>query len=172
MRTHGSPQELERRRCLAVQRLLEGCSVPEVADFLGVDARSVRRWWAAFADRGAGGLAARPAGGRPPKLSPTQEKIVQRWLADDPSEHGFAAGLWTAPRLAALIEQEWGIRFHREYLPTWLRARGLTPQRPRRQARERDPQAIDRWLARDWPRIKKRRGGGRRTCCGWTRAVC
>ena len=163
MRTPGSPAALEHRRCLAVQRLREGFSVAEVAEFLGVDPRSVRRWEAAFRERGGAGLAARPASGRPPKLTATQEKIVRRWLADNPLDHGFATELWTAPRLACLIEQEWGVCFRPEYLTTWLRVRGFTPQKPRRQARERDPEAIRRWLAQDWPRIKKKRGGGTRT---------
>jgi transposase len=152
--------------------LRDGFSVADVAEFLGVDPRSVRRWWAAFGRQGAAGLAARPSRGRPPKLTVTQEKIVRRWLAESPIEHGFATELWTAARLARLIEQEWGVGFRPEYLTVWLRQRGFTPQKPRRQARERDPGAIARWLAQDWPRIKKRRGGGARTSSGWTRVGC
>jgi len=165
MRTPGSPIVLEYRRRLAVQRVDEGYSVQEVADFLGVDPSSVRRWVAAFGQQGAPGLASRPVPGRPPKLNPTQEEIVCRWLADNPTEHGCATELWTADDLARLIEQEWGIRLAPDYLTTWLRGRGFTPQKPRRKARERDDAAVARWLEKDWPRIKKRRGGGVRTCC-------
>jgi transposase len=32
---------------------------------------------------------------------------------------------------------------------------GWSLQRPQRQARERDAQAIARWVAHEWPRIKK-----------------
>ena len=156
MRTIGSPAELERRRFLAVQRLAEGYSAEEVAAFLGVDPRSVRRWEAAFRQHGSAGLEARPVPGRPRKLSGTQEKIVLRWLSDSPLEYGFATELWSAPRLALLIEQEWGVRLHPDHLATWLRQRGYTPQKPRRVARERDAEAIARWRAQDWPRIKKR----------------
>jgi transposase len=165
MRNLGPPIVLEYRRHLAVQRIDEGYSVQEVADFLGVDPSSVRRWVAAFRRDGLGALAARPVPGRPPKLTSTQEKVVCRWLADDPTEHGFPTELWTAPRLARLIEQEFGARLNPNYLSTWLRRRGFSPQKPRRAARERDDEAIARWLEKDWPRIKKRRGGGARTCC-------
>jgi transposase len=165
MRTPGSPIVLEYRRQLAVQRIEEGYSIEEVADFLDVAPSSVRRWVATFRRQGADGLSARPVPGRPPKLTSTQEKIVCRWLADNPTEHGCATELWTAPDLARLIEQEWGVHFHPDYLTTWLRRRGFTPQKPRRRARERDDEAIARWLAQDWPRIKKRRVGGTRTCC-------
>jgi transposase len=160
MRTEGSPAVLEYRRRLAVQRVEDGYPIAEVADFLGVDPRSVRRWVAAFRRQGNAGLAAHPVPGRPPKLTPAQEKIVGRWLADDPTHLGFTTELWTGPRLALLIEQEFGIRFHPDYLAAWLRRRGYTPQKPRRVHRERDDEVIAGWLARDWPRIKKRRAGG------------
>jgi transposase len=151
---------LEARRCLAVQRALEGYSAQDISDFLGIEARSVRRWLATFRQHGMAGLAAQPASGRPPKLSPAQEKIVRRWLADSPAEHGFATDLWSAPRLAQLIEQEWNVSFHPDALTRWLRQRGFTPRKPRRSHRERDAEAIARWRADDWPRIKKRPGGG------------
>jgi transposase len=74
MRTVGTPLELQRRRCLAVQRIAEGYSTEEVADFLGVAPRSVRRWLTAFRRRGTEGLVARPrpTPGPPPKLTSTQ----------------------------------------------------------------------------------------------------
>ncbi len=157
MRSHGSPTELEHRRLLAIRRLLEGYSIEEVAAFLEVQQRTVQRWWQTFRQRGWEGLAARDVPGRPRKLSSTQEKIVLRWLQDSPTQFGFATELWTGPRLAELIEQEWDIRLHPEYLPRWLRQRGFTPQKPQRVPRERDPQRIAHWLATDWPRIKKKR---------------
>ncbi len=156
MRTIGTPEELERRRLLAVQRVLEGYSTVEVADFLGVDPSSVRRWLAEFHLHGAAGLAARPVPGRPLKLTTTQEKIVCRWVADNPTDHGFPTELWTGSRLALLIDQEFDVSFHPNYLSAWLRQRGYTPQLPRRVPRERDDREIARWLARDWPRIKRK----------------
>lgn len=156
MRTEGSPNELENRRRLAVQRILDGYSTLEVADFLGVDPSSVRRWVAAFRSSGTEGLIARPVSGRPPKLTLIQEKIVRRWLGDSPSEHGFDTELWTAKRLSELIHEEFGTRLNPRYLSVWLRERGFTPQKPRRVPRERDPKAIAAWLESDWPRIKKR----------------
>jgi transposase len=156
MRAIGTPAELERRRLLAVQRVCEGYTAEEVADFLGIHPGSVRRWVAAFQQDRAAGLAARPASGRPPKLTATQEKIVRRWLADNPTDYGFATELWSAPRLRLLIEQEFGVQFHPDYLGTWLRQRGYTPQLPRHVPRERDEGAIARWLAGDWPRIKRK----------------
>ena len=155
MRTPGSADELEYRRRLAVQRVADGYSTQEVADFLGVDPSSVRRWLAAFRDRGDAGIAVKPVSGRPGKLSPTQEKIALRWLTESPIHHGFETELWTAARLGQLIREEFGVGLNPRYLSTWLRVRGFTPQKPERVPRERDPKAIAAWLGSDWPRIKK-----------------
>src|SRR4051812_45206078 len=108
MRIRGSPTELEHRRQLAVERVLDGYTPQEVAEFLDADASSVRRWLGQFRKRGFTGLVARPVPGRPRKLSRTQEKIVRRWLADSPESFGFATGLWTCRRLAQLMAQEFG----------------------------------------------------------------
>jgi transposase len=163
MRSKGSPAVLEHRRFLAVRRLLDGYVDEEVANFLEVDPRSVRRWWKVFLEHGWDGLAAIAASGRPRKLTPTQEKIALRWLQDSPTVYGFATELWTSRRLAQLIREEWGIDIHPRSLPKWLRARGYTPQKPQRAPRERDPDVIAQWLARDWPRIKKKRFARGRT---------
>jgi transposase len=158
MRDKGSPGELEHRRLLAVQRVLEGYPTEEVAEFLGVDPRSVRRWVAAFRREGDAGLIAHPPAGRPPKLTRLQEKIICRWLADKPTEHGFPTDLWTGPRVVHLIHQEFGIELNPKYMTVWLRRRGFTPQKPRRVPREREPEVIAAWLASEWPRIKKKPG--------------
>jgi transposase len=163
MSDKGTPAELEHRRLLAVQRVLEGYSTEEVAAFLDVDPRSVRRWVAAHREAGDEGLFARPAAGRPPKLTYTQEKIIRRWLADKPTEHGFATDLWTGPRLAHMIRQEFAIELNAKYLTVWLRRRGFTPQKPRRVPRQRDPEEIAAWLETQWPRIKKRPAARGRT---------
>src|SRR4051812_34309904 len=155
MRSPGSSDELERRRLLAVQRVLEGNAIEEVAGFLGVHRTSASRWVAAFRTRGTPGLAVRPATGRPPKLTHTQGKVIRRRLADKPTDHGFPTDLWTGPRVAHMIRQEFGVAINPKYMTVRLRRRGLTPQKPRRVPRQRDPDVIAAWLAADWPRIKK-----------------
>src|SRR3989442_6821564 len=75
MRPQGSPAELERRRLRAIDLLQRDVPVHVVADRLGVDRRSVRRWKRA---RGRAGLRARPASGRPPKLTAAQRKQLAR----------------------------------------------------------------------------------------------
>ena len=132
MRTQGSPEELEHRRRLAVQRLTEGYSADEVAEFLDVSPRTVWRWLALFRGHGPEGLWARPVPGRPRKLTTTQEKIVLRWLRDNPTGTRVRHRTMDAPRLVQLIQQEFGISFNPRWLSSWLRDHGFTPQKPQR----------------------------------------
>ncbi len=155
MRPQGSAGQLEARRHLAVARVLEGYEPQEVADFLGADVRSVYRWVADWRRAKAAGLRARAGLGRPPKLTEEQTEAVLSWLDGNPQEFGFATPRWTAPRLAQVIRGEFGVRFHPRYLNDWLQAHGISPQIPRRIARERDEQAISHWLGVVWPAIKK-----------------
>lgn len=158
MRHHGSGAELERRRRLAVKRVLSGYSQVEVAKFLGVTTRSVARWMKAYRDNGNAGLDAKPQPGRPRKLTPKQEHEVLGWIVRSPTDFGFPTELWTAPRVAALIEKKFGITFHARYINHWLALRRITPQKPTQQARERDEEEILRWVEKEWPRIKKMLG--------------
>jgi transposase len=163
MRTTGSAAELERRRLLAVRRVAAGYSQLAVARFLGVNPRTVRRWVRQHRTFGEGGLAAVPHPGRCPKLLPSQEAAVLRWLTRSPRDYGFPNELWTAPRVAKLIHDTWGITFHPRYLNAWLARRRVSPQKPALRPRERDQSAIGRWLDEDWPRLKKKRATRRPT---------
>lgn len=157
MRPQGSAQELERRRRRAVQAVREGSSVAEVARVLGVTDRSVRRWVAAERGEAGAGLAARPHPGPRPRLNKSQARQVLSWLKKASSEFGFATELWTAPRIASMIREKFGVEYHPRYVNEWLARRGITPQKPQRQPRERNARQIAAWRSRTWPRLKKTR---------------
>src|SRR2546426_5913389 len=78
MRPQGSPAELERRRLRAIELLQREIPVHVVAERLGVDRRSVRRWKRAYRGGGRNGLRARPPPGRPPKLSAAHRRQLVR----------------------------------------------------------------------------------------------
>src|SRR5487761_2220889 len=79
MRPTGSPEELQRRRERALSLLREGYPPVEVAQRVGVQRRSVRRWKAAYRKRGRKALEAKPIPGRPRKL----DAAALAWLEQD-----------------------------------------------------------------------------------------
>lgn len=155
MRPQGSPAELERRRLRAIALLDQGLLPHEVAERVGVDRRSVRRWKRAYRRKGRDGLKARPAPGRPPKLTAGQRRTLVGWILRGPEAFGFRTALWTCQRIVQLIRQRFHVTYHPDHVGRLLRACGFTPQRPQRTAKERDDRRIRHWLQHDWPRIKK-----------------
>lgn len=152
--TRISGAELERRRRLAVERVRSGYTQQETADFLGVSKSSVSQWMKRYRRRGEAGLAAKPRPGRPRKLTKQQERSVLGWFNKSATKFGFPTELWTAGRVAKLIRRKWDVKFHPRYISAWLAKRRVTPQKPRRQPRERDEEAIRKWLDHDWPLIQ------------------
>jgi transposase len=146
----------EQVRMLAVLRLAQGWSQEEVSEFLDVHPRTLRRWKRRLHLEGEAGLCNRPRSGRPPKLSAAQSEQVLCWVEENPRVFGFVTQRWTAPRLAVVIEERFGVQLNRRYLNDWLRRHGVTPQIPQRQPRERDALLIKAWLGHQWPRIKKK----------------
>lgn len=158
MKITGSAPELEARRRLAVTRVGEGWKQADVAAFLGVSLRAVGKWVAAHREAGDEGLSAKPRPGPRPKLSAPQERGVLAWLARSPKAFGYETDLWTTRRLAEVIAKRCGVRFNPNYLADWLTRRGHSPQKPVVRAVERDEPAIARWVAEEWPRVKKSPG--------------
>ena len=67
----------------------------------------------------------------------------------------FATDVWTCPRV--VIARRFGVQYHVDHLSRLLRALGWSPQKPQRQAIERDEQAIRGWIKNTWPHVKKKR---------------
>lgn len=156
MRRKGSPEELERRRYRAMELLANGYDAGEVAQRVGVDRRSVRRWKAAHREGGDQALTARAVPGRPPKLMAVQRDELEALLLSGPEAAGYATDLWTCPRVRELIRKRFGVRYHVDHIGRLLRSLGWSPQRPQRRAVERDEEKILGWIKTAWPRIKKK----------------
>jgi len=157
MRPTGTQSQLEKRRLAAITLLQEGYPPVEVAKKVGVDRRSVRRWKASHHKSGMAGVQARLVPGRPLKLDLPRRKKLANILIAGAAKCGFDTDLWTCPRVAKVIHREFGIRYHVDHLPRVLHAMGFSPQRPERRARERNEEAIRRWVRDSWPGIKKKR---------------
>lgn len=157
--------EQEARRRLAVTRVGEGWSPADTAGFLGVHVETVRKWVRKHRAGGDDGLAGTPHPGRAPFLMPEQEAQVLGWLTQRPTDFGFRTDLWTAARVAQLIEDEFGVKYHPNYLREWLTKRRHSPQKPARRAKQRNPVAIASWLADEYPAAQKKSRRKARTSC-------
>jgi transposase len=83
---------------------------------------------------------------------------IEQALLEGALAHGFPTDVWTLDRIAVLIQGLTGVALSNPSVWRLLRQRlGWTVQRPERQAKERDEEAIQDWVAHEWPRIKRGR---------------
>ena len=163
MRPRGSPQSLEARRKRVVTFLKQDLSLHEIARRMGCHASSVLRWRDAFQNGGKDALAAKPASGRPPRLTAKQTARLVRLLTRGAMAHGYRTELWTTKRIAALIERHLGVHYHHNHVGKLLHRLGWSHQKPERRAIERNDAAIAAWKRDVWPRVKKTPHGWRPT---------
>jgi transposase len=160
MRPAGTPEQLEQRRRRAIAQVKAGQTLSAVARQLSASVSSVHRWWQAYTRAGVRGLRPKPIPGRPSRLSAVQKQQLVTLLGRGPLRAGYRTDLWTLPRVARVIRQHFGVRYHPAHVWKLLTGLGWSCQKPERRAVERDEPAIARWTRPAWPRIKKRRSSG------------
>ena len=147
--------KLEQRRLDAARLLKQGLSEAEVARRVGVHRQSVNRWGTLLAAGGPQALKRAPRTGRPPKLTTADRRRIEAGLKRGPEALGYRTSLWTAWRVADLIERECGVTYSTVHAWRILRALGWTPQRPTGRALERNEATIEHWKQVRWPALKK-----------------
>lgn len=112
------------RRLSFVKNLYQGDTVQEAADRVGRSEATGDRWADAWNEGGLDGVAPSHGGGRPPKLDDTEQQQLKELLREGQP--------WESQEIQQLIEDEFGVEYHSDYLSTFLRKLGFTysPQRP------------------------------------------
>ena len=103
---------LEARRLRAARMFQQGESQAEIARVLGVHRQTVHRWAKRVEQEGRAALKKAGRAGRKPRLSAAELRRIAKELKRGPEVLGYETSLWTAPRVADLIERECGIRYH------------------------------------------------------------
>jgi transposase len=161
---------MEKRRLKASKLFEQGKGASEVARRLKVRRQSAHEWMQRWQEGGAAALRSKGAAGPKSKLSAAEQAELTAALVEGPEAHGHATAVWTLPRVAKLIEQRTGQRYHPGHVWRILRGLGFSCQQPTRRAIERDEAAITHWKKVTWPRLKKKPGAKAAPSSSSTRA--
>ncbi len=139
----------------------EGWSGKDIATALRVSAGAVSGWLKRARASGVEALRRHPAPGPTPKLTAEQRARLPDLLAQGAEAYGFVGDVWTTRRVAAVIKQTFGIRYHPAHVSRLLRRHGLSLQKPVHRASQRDEAQIAAWRDETWPApgAKPRRRG-------------
>jgi len=152
------------RRAEGVRQLEKGKqSQAEIARILGVSGAAVSVWAKKLRQHGKESLKPRKASGRPANLTPSDKTKLLEKMKAGAMAAGFETERWTQARVQALIEKEFGVHYHQNYISRLLHDLGWSVQQPETRAKERDEELIRAWLSKDWKRIKKSAAARRRS---------
>src|ERR1700688_1384749 len=153
----------EWRRFRAWELKQQGWSQHDIAIALGVSNGAVSRWIHTGEDGGTEALRSHTSPGHPAKLTLLQRGQIPDILWHGAEAYGFRGDVWTCPRVAQVIEWEFGICYHRDHVSRMLKDLGWTPQIPITRAVQRDEAVIANWRVEVWPELRRQASRERRT---------
>src|SRR6266446_6180382 len=162
----GAPRKAdwrEERRNRAWNLKEQGWQQKDIAVALGASEGAVSQWLKRGQAGGLEALSAHPPKGVAPRLTAEQKAQIPHLLAKGAEAYGFRGNVWTANRVAEVIDRTFGVRYHRDHVGRLLREAGWSRQQPIERATQRNEEAIKQWSEQRWPAIKKkpRRKNGR-----------
>ena len=90
-----------------------------------------------------------------PRLTAKELDLLTQTVRRGAYAQGYAEDYWTLDRIARLIWDLFGVRYHPSGVWRLLRRLGWSSQKPQRQALQRNDDAIAHWKRYVWPHIKK-----------------
>ena len=148
-------REERRKRAWALKQ--DGWPQKDIATALGVSPGAVSQWLKRAREHGGvEGLKRRQPPGMTPRMSAAQRAQLPLLLAKGAEAYGYRGDVWTARRVAQLIADTFGVRYHRDHVSRVLRQLGWSRQHPLTRATQRDEQAITHWHEVRWPALRKK----------------
>ncbi len=140
----------------ALQLRKRGWKQEDIAAALDVTQGAVSQWLAAARNGGPEALRTQPRPGRPARLTPQQKRLIPDFLGHGAEAYGFRGEVWTCPRIAKVLRQEYGVSYSRSQVSRLMKELHWTPQVPLTRALQRDEQVIEHWRVELWPQIRAR----------------
>jgi len=102
-------------------------------------------------------LKAKPIVGAPMKMNAKQmAKLAKIIREKNPLQLNFEYALWTLAMIRHLILKQFDVRLSEVSVGRLMKRLGFTPQRPLYRAWQQNPELVDAWREKDYPKIARR----------------
>lgn len=148
-------------RIKAVNAIIAGKTQDEVAELFEVSLKAVNNWWRIYRERGLPGLRMKS---RRPKSADEGGKlkgwqcasVVRTIMKKTPDQLDFGFMLWTRDAVAELIKDRFKLRLSKWTVGRLLKQWGMSPQKPVKKAYQQQPEVVQNWLDKEYPRIARK----------------
>ena len=133
------------RNCLIILRSHAGCSIAQIADFLGCSADTVKRVRRLYRQGGLDALHPRDSPGRPSRATDAFRAQLRQAVQTCPLQLGYGFATWSAARLAEHLALVTGVRYGDDQIRRLLKQEKFSCQRPKHTLKgKRDEVAYER----------------------------
>jgi transposase len=146
----------EYRRLRVWEMHQQGYKQSDIATALGLSQGGVSHILTRAREGGEEALRQRKPKGVQARLTAEQKAELLTKLEQGAEAHGYVGDVWTTARIAELIQRDYGVRYHPDYIGPLLRAWGWSVQRPVVRATQRNEEAIAVWRNERWPALEKK----------------
>lgn len=150
-------ETIEKLRRLATEQFRKGFKIREVSDNLAVGQSTLKEWKRLYKLQGSKfyNLKTRGVKKGSGEITPVQMQEIKNLIINKtPEQCKLAMSLWTREAVQQLILIKFGIKKSLPQIGRYLKAWGLTSQKPIYKAYEQQTAEIKQWLERDLPKIK------------------
>ena len=133
----------------------DGYTSGQIAAMLKSPRSRVSEWLRNYEQFGYDGLLEGYRPGRPPALTSADKQALEDIIESGPLAYGYLSGVWTAPMIAQVIREQFGVAYHPGHVCRLLHQLGFSVQRPKRKLARANAQEQDRWRRYTYPNLKK-----------------
>ena len=152
-KANASYEERER----AVKNFLDGEPASTIAKNIGRNKSTIYKWVRLYKKKKSfKDLEEQERSGRPPVISKTLIKRLEKDLQKPASRFGFETDLWTCKRVQLLLIKRYKIEISCGHVWLFLKKAGFSYQKPERRYYESDPKEQQLWLKKELPKIKRK----------------
>ncbi len=124
VRSRTAPYRLVERAKI-IEQASRGQSIPQIAQSMQLNEKTIRKWFLRFAEQGLAGLEDAPRSGAPSRYTIENQALILEVAATSPGKLNQSFHCWSLKRLQIYLKEEKGLSMKQSRIRQLLHAEGL-----------------------------------------------